>query len=136
MTPEEKKIEATAKQLAGFSPLQEVDEEERYYQSHKCTTYDACLKMSKSDAAKEYWQKGMYSEEEVDALSSEIVDLKQYIYSKEIDSRNERERDVEFLKEIKDNLTKYFNRQDVTSGDYAMQMIEDWIRELSKKKVK
>lgn len=65
MTPEEKKIEATAKQLAGFSPLQEVDEEERYYQSHKCNTYDACLKMSKSDAVKDYWQKGMYSEEEV-----------------------------------------------------------------------
>ena len=76
----------------------------------------------------------MYTEEEVDALKYEIVDLKQYIYSKEIDSRNERERDVEFLKEIKDNLSKYFNRQDVTKGDYAMQMIEDWIRELNKKK--
>jgi hypothetical protein len=66
MTPElEKKIEETAKQLAGFSPLQEVDDEERYYQSHKCNTYDACIKMTKSDSAKDYWQKGMYTEEEV-----------------------------------------------------------------------
>ena len=66
MTPElEKKIEETAKQLAGFSPLQEVDDEERYYQSHKCNTYDACIKMAKSDAAKDYWQKGMHTEEEV-----------------------------------------------------------------------
>ena len=78
----------------------------------------------------------MYTEKEVDALKSEIVDLKQYIYSKEIDSRNERERDVDFLKEIKDNLYKYLNRQDVTKGDYAMQMIEDWIRELNKNKKK
>ena len=69
MTPElEKKIEAAAKQLAGFSPLQEVDDEERYYQSHKCNTYDACIKMAKSDATKDYWQKGMYTEEEVLAL--------------------------------------------------------------------
>ncbi len=134
MTPEEKKLEEAAKRIAGFSPLQTVDEQERYYQSHKCKVYDSCLKMANDDSVKEFWQKGMYTEEEVNALSSEIVDLKQYIYSKEIDLRNERDRDVDFLKEIKDNLSKYFNRQDVTKGDYAMQMIEDWIRELNKKK--
>ena len=73
MTPElEKKIEETAKQLAGFSPLQEVDDEERYYQSHKCNTYDACIKMAKSDAAKDYWQKGMYTQGEVKEMK-EII---------------------------------------------------------------
>ena len=77
MTPGlEKGIEKVAKKLAGFSPLQEVDDEERYYQSHKCNTYDACLKIAKSDAVKTYWQKGMYTEEEVETLFKNWLNTK------------------------------------------------------------
>ena len=126
MTPElEKKIEDAADADFIVGKTRPVGTRERYLYEEKRESFLNGVS---------FGRKGMYTEEEVDALKSEIVDLKQYIYSKEIDSRNERERDIEFLEEIKNNLSKYLNRQDVTKGDYAMQMIEDWIRELNKKK--
>ena len=90
MTPEEKKIEEAADNHHYFGINAPIGSRNRANFEQKKESFIAG---AKSDAAKNYWQKGMYTEEEVDALKSEIVDLKQYIYSKEIDSRNERERD-------------------------------------------
>lgn len=69
MTPEEKKIEEVAKAAAGFNKESDpYEEEERYFRTSDCRTFDACLSCIKSDAAKEYHTKGMWSNEEVREL--------------------------------------------------------------------
>ena len=56
-------IQECAKLNAGFTIDQEIDSDERYYQSHKCEIYDASVKTAKSDAARNYWFK-IFQEEQ------------------------------------------------------------------------
>lgn len=60
----EKKIEEYALKLSGLKPRFDRQEEE-YYQSEKVKIYDLVRQVIKSPEAKEYWQQGMYSEEQI-----------------------------------------------------------------------
>lgn len=60
----EKKIESHALRLSNLKPGFDRQEEE-YYQSEKVKIYDLVKQVIKSDLAKEYWQQGMYSEEDM-----------------------------------------------------------------------
>lgn len=60
ITPEEKKLEEAAK-----IQFPETDIEEYYLMAETAFLQPAFIIGAKSDAAKAYWQKGMYTEEEV-----------------------------------------------------------------------
>jgi len=58
-----KSIENAAKISAGFFTDKDIDDDERYYQSHKCEKYDCFVEGAKSDAARNYWFK-IFQEEQ------------------------------------------------------------------------
>jgi hypothetical protein len=62
MTPEEKKIEELCRTTAGFDVNTDPnDYYERYFRHDNARIYDACINVIKSDAAKEYHTKGMFT---------------------------------------------------------------------------
>lgn len=60
----EKKIKEAARKAVGL-PIGFDYEEEAYYNSQKIHRYDTFIQATLSPEAKEYWQQGMYTEEEV-----------------------------------------------------------------------
>ena len=60
----EKKIESYALRLSNLKPGFDRQEEE-CYQSEEVRIYDLVKQIIKSPEAEEYWQQGMYSEEQI-----------------------------------------------------------------------
>jgi hypothetical protein len=69
--------------------------------------------------------------DKINELKLKISDLEQYIFSKKTDAKMENERNLNFLKEIKSHLKKWEDKNDITSKQYAIKMIDDWIDELN-----
>lgn len=51
------------------------EEEERYYNSNNMSKYDAFIIGAESPEAKEYWQQGMYTDDEVCILLSKWTNV-------------------------------------------------------------
>lgn len=68
----EKKIEEAARIRSKLKEGFDVGEE-RYYNSQALDNYHSFIEGAKSFEAKEYWQQGMYTEEEVKALLNKYL---------------------------------------------------------------
>ena len=70
-----------------------------------------------------------------DKLKSEIEDLKQVIFKQKSDFEMQKweqsKNDLEFLKQLQSRMKNWTEKNDWAERDYAFEMVEDWIDELS-----
>jgi hypothetical protein len=63
---------------------------------------------------------------------NDSTDYKQIAYKLQTDIESTKEKDCSFLKEIREKLTRAFEKRDIAAREMALKMIDDWIDELNK----